>query len=80
MTRVDLSAFQLVAWSLNPSLIPKEKAVVLAEPELMPDGSIPEHGKQFFEKPSGSRELQEALHYNVIIHIHDVEDFTSLAD
>lgn len=77
---VDLSAFRLVAWCLNPNLIPKEKFVVLADPDLLPDGSILEHGKQVFEKSSACRELREALGYNVMVHIHNVEDFSSLAE
>ena len=79
-SRADLSAFRLVAWSLNPNFIPKEKFVVLADPEALPDGSILDPGRQVFEKPTGSREFKEALGYNVIIHIHTVEDFTSSAE
>lgn len=75
-SRADLSAFRLVAWSLNPSLIPKEKSVLLAEADFRPDGSILEYGTQVFAKPSVSRVLREALRYNVIIHIHEVVDFS----
>lgn len=71
--------FSLVTWSFNPSLIPKEKTVVTAEPEFLPDGSYVEHGAQVFTKPSGSRDVREALSYNVLVHIHAVEDFTSSA-
>lgn len=77
--RVDLSSFHLTAWSLNPSNIPKEKTVVIAEPDLLPDGSVLDHGAQVFLKLSGTRDLREALSYNVIIHIHFVDDFSSLA-
>lgn len=39
-----------------------------------------EHRAQVFTKPSGSREVREALSYNVLVHIHAVEDFTSSAE
>lgn len=77
-SQVDLSAFRLVAWSLNPSDIPKEKLVVVAEPNVLPDGSVLDHGAQVFRQPSSPRKPREALSYNVVIHIHSVEDFTSL--
>lgn len=77
-SRADLSALHLVAWSLNPNAIPKEKMVAIAEPDLLPDDSILDHGEQVFSKPSSSRESREALCYNVIIHIHVVEDLSSV--
>lgn len=76
----DLSAFRLVAWSLNPNMIPKEKSVVIVEPDLLPDGIVLDHRKQVFTTPFGARECQEALRYNVIIHVHDVKDFSSSAE
>lgn len=78
-SRQDLSSFHLVAWSLNPSAIPKEKMVVIVEPDLLPDGSVLDHGVQVFQKQSDSRELQEALAYEVIIHIHSIDDFSFAA-
>lgn len=76
----DLSAFRLIAWSLNPSAIPKVKTLVIAEPELLEDGSLLDHGVQVFSPPAISREVREALSYKVFIHIHAVEDFSSIAD
>lgn len=61
-------------------MIPKEKSVVIVEPNLLSDGTMLDHRTRVFTKPSGSRELREALRYNVIIHIHEVEDFSSLAE
>lgn len=74
-SQADLSAFHMVAWSLNPSKIPKEKSVIITEPGFLSDGSILDHGVQVLSKLSSSRESREALSYNVIIHIHGVEDF-----
>lgn len=79
-SRADLSAFRLVAWSINPNLIPKEKTVIITEPELLPDGSLVDHGSHVFSKPSNTRSSREALSYNVLIHIHSVVDFASSAN
>lgn len=51
--------------------------MLIAEPDLRSDGSIIDHGEQVFSKPSRSTESRKALRYNIIIHIHAVEDFSS---
>lgn len=53
--------FRPSAWSFNPSAIPKEKTVIITEPELLPDGLILDHGARVFSQPSNSRESREAL-------------------
>lgn len=76
-SRADLSAFRLVAWSFNPSVIPKQKTLIIAEPELLPDGSLLDHANQVFSPPIQDRAVREALVYTVIVHIHSVVDFLS---
>lgn len=54
--------------------------MVITEPELLADDSIMDHGSQVFTPPTSSKQLRDALSYNVLIHIHSVEDFSSSAE
>lgn len=50
--------------------------VIITDPEVLPDGLIIDPGAQQFSKPDGSRETVNALSYNVLIHLHAVENFS----
>lgn len=53
--------------------------LVIAEPELLPDGSMRDHGEQVFSSPTVDRVSREALCYKVLIHLHNLEDFDAAA-
>lgn len=77
-SRADLSAFRLVAWSFNPSAIPKAKTVIITKPEVLPDVSITGPGAQVLSKPCYSRESVDGLCYSVLIHLYSIIDSPSI--
>lgn len=69
-----------MAWSLNPNAILKQKTLIIAEPELEPEGSLLDQASQVFSPPVQDRVARGALAYTVIVHLHSVVDFSMAVD
>lgn len=69
--RVDFTRFELVAWCVHPSLIPKEKILVVPEEDEPFVESAP---PLFLKQKDLIHTKRHTLRYRVIVFIHEVQD------
>lgn len=74
--KTDMSKFWVTAWCLDPDLIPKEKTVVIPEPDELHDPC----GHLFLKPHEVIHSRKETLHYQVLIHLVECHDFNPRSD